>query len=210
MAKDFSTIDTGNREAEAAGQEESRLSAEIQKATRKTGQQGTAPEEEAAERAAARKTQGRKGVKQPRINLALSTLNLDYVTTMARMVGVPRIDFINNIIDRHRETHGAEFETAKKFLARLDGGTLPNTPEEAEAFITENIEKSKGVEPGTYSFAEAVNILLQEYLHQKEQAEASMETETEKPKKRRGRKKKAEAEEQPTPEGLPEGPEEGE
>ena len=68
MAKDFSTLKT-----------ESRVQKEISEATRKTGQQDTAPAEEAERRKAERKTRGRKGAKQPRLSVAFSTDNYDYI-----------------------------------------------------------------------------------------------------------------------------------
>lgn len=106
--KDFSGISTG-----------SRVTATIEEATRRTGQQETAPPEEAAQRKAERKTQGRKGVKLPRINLALSSENYDYVRVMARMTGQTQIDFVNFIIDKHRTEHPEQYEIAKKLLESL-------------------------------------------------------------------------------------------
>ena len=109
MAKDFSTLKT-----------ESRVQKEISEATRKTGQQDTAPAEEAERRKAERKTRGRKGAKQPRLSVAFSTDNYDYIQICSRVTGVNMIDFVNMVIQKHREAHPEEYAAAKDFLKRFD------------------------------------------------------------------------------------------
>lgn len=158
MAKDFSTINTGSRVSET-----------IKEATRRTGQQDTAPAAEAEKRKAEGKTQGRKGVKLPRVNLALTQLNYDYVKTCARASGQTNIAFINSIITQHRETHPEEYETAKKLLNGFQTVKLPTTPAEAEAFIVRAVEDKQGLQPGSLDLTQAVDFLLQEYQARQEE-----------------------------------------
>ena len=161
MAKDFSSIDTGNRE-------ESRLSAEIKKATRRTGQQDTAPDAEATWRRAEGRTQGRKGVKLPRINLALTHENYDYVKTCARASGQSYIAFINSIITMHRGTHPEDYEAAKKLLNDFQT-VKKNTLAEAEAYIITAVEGQQRLKPGSLDLTEAAEILLRERQEGKEE-----------------------------------------
>ena len=158
MAKDFSGISTGSRVTEA-----------IKEATRRTGQQDTAPAAEAEKRKAEGRTQGRKGVKLPRVNLALTQLNYDYVKTCARASGQTNIAFINSIITQHRETHPEEYETAKRLLESFQTVKLPNTPAEAEAYIIKAVEDQQGVKPGSLDLTQAVEILLKDYYNKKAQ-----------------------------------------
>ena len=51
------------------------------------------------------RTTGLKGVKLPRINLAFSPTNYDFVQTMARVRGESMTDFINFIMNEAREKH---------------------------------------------------------------------------------------------------------
>ena len=158
MAKDFSTINTSSRVYDA-----------ITEATRRTGQQDTAPAEEAEERKAGRKTQGRKGVKLPRINLAVSSLNYDYIKVCSRQAGITQIEFVNRIIDQYREAHAEEYETAKKLQAEFETAKLPTNAEEAETFIVNAVASKNGMEPGSLNLAQAVEILLKEYNDRKAQ-----------------------------------------
>lgn len=60
------------------------------------------------------KTQGRKGEKLPRINMAFSPQNLEYLRIMAGIRGVSITKYVNALIERDRELNGETFEAAKK------------------------------------------------------------------------------------------------
>lgn len=92
MAKKF------NINAEGAGA----LMASVERQTGKT-KQGTATPEEKAAREAEGRTQGRKGCKAPRINLALTSENWDFISKWKG--GQAPTKFINKIIETYRKEH---------------------------------------------------------------------------------------------------------
>lgn len=65
------------------------------------------------------KTNGRKGLNLPRINLAFSPDNYDYITTMARVRGENLTKFVNAIIAEHKEQHKEVYEKAIEFRNSL-------------------------------------------------------------------------------------------
>ena len=67
------------------------------------------------------KTSGRKGVALPRINLAFTMDNYDYVQIMSRVSGISMTEFINMCLTQHREAHGEVYEQARAFRAAIDG-----------------------------------------------------------------------------------------
>lgn len=106
--KDFTAINTG-----------SRVNAAISSATGSQGQQGTASEAEQTSRAAALKTQGRKGCKAARINMAFSTENHEYIKIMARATGMTMTEFTNLAITKYREEHPEIYEKAQDIINSL-------------------------------------------------------------------------------------------
>lgn len=66
------------------------------------------------------RTTGLKGVKLPRINLAFTPTNYEFVQTMARVRGESMTDFINFIMNEVREKHAATFEKAIAFRDAMD------------------------------------------------------------------------------------------
>lgn len=99
--KDFTGINTGRATGGVASV--------IDKGTTKKGQQATASPEEAAERAATLNTQGRKGCKATRINMAFTPDNHDFIKTMAKIRGETMTEYTNRIIEQYREEHGEEY-----------------------------------------------------------------------------------------------------
>ena len=65
------------------------------------------------------KTAGHKGVSLPRINLAFTPANYDYVKTMAKISGLTMTEFINKIMDEHREAHGELYKQAVEIRNKL-------------------------------------------------------------------------------------------
>ena len=105
--KDFSGINTG-RAYEA-----------IEQATSQRAQQGTASPQEQAQRRTYMKTQGRKGCKAIRINMAFSPENHEFLTVMARISGMSVTNFCNHCIDEYRKEHSELFEQAKGIIEKI-------------------------------------------------------------------------------------------
>lgn len=80
------------------------------------GQQTTAPAEEQRARASAMRTQGRKGCKAPRINMAFSTENYEYIRLCSRATGMSLTDYTNAVIDAYRKEHPEIYEKCKSAL----------------------------------------------------------------------------------------------
>lgn len=71
---------------------------------------------EAKQRKAAGKTQGAKGAKLDRINMAFNSDNFEYLRTMAGIRGQSITAFCNDIIAEHREKNAAIFEQARALV----------------------------------------------------------------------------------------------
>lgn len=65
-------------------------------------------------------THGMKGVKLPRINLAFTPSNYEFVQTMARVRGETMTDFVNYIMAEAREKHADLYEKALAFRDLMD------------------------------------------------------------------------------------------
>lgn len=98
------------------------LDSQIEQAAeeRTPGQQGTATIEEQKERIDAGRTMGRKGCKMPRINMAFTGSNYDFLKTMSRLKGVPLSTYVNNIITQYREEHPGLYEKALELIAEAE------------------------------------------------------------------------------------------
>ena len=83
---------------------------------RKNGQQKTASAREQNERAAQLRTQGRKGCKAPRINIAFTTANHDFARVMARATGKTMTEVVNMALDKYREANGVLYEKALEII----------------------------------------------------------------------------------------------
>lgn len=110
--KDFSQIQTG------------RLYNNIEQATATKGQQGTASPQEAAERAAELKTQGRKGCKAIRINMAFTPDNHEFIKIMAKASGKSMTEFTNLVIAAYRREHPEIMRQATEFLDAINSGAF--------------------------------------------------------------------------------------
>lgn len=105
--KDFAGMNTG------------RVYGAIEQATSRKGQQGTASPQEAAERAAQLKTQGRKGCKAIRINMGFTPENHEFIKVMATISGKTMTEFANLIVERYRNEHPEIYEQAKAIIDQL-------------------------------------------------------------------------------------------
>lgn len=107
-----------------AGLKTSRVYGAIEQATGKEGQQTTASQEEQAERMAEMKTQGRKGCKAIRINMAFTPDNHEFIKVLARASGRTMTDFTNLVISAYRREHPELMEQAAQFLETVNSGVF--------------------------------------------------------------------------------------
>ena len=112
MAKDFSKINTG------------RVYGQMEQATTTKGQQGKASPQEATERAAKLKTQGRKGCKATRINMAFTPANHEFIKVMARATGHTMTEFTNMVVAAYRNEHPEIMAQANNFLKVVNSGAF--------------------------------------------------------------------------------------
>lgn len=80
----------------------------------------TYSQEEIREAQESMRTSGKKGMKLPRINLALTPSNYDYVNSMAAMYGISKTEFVNNLI-KNDSMNGENAKTYKVVLALRKG-----------------------------------------------------------------------------------------
>lgn len=104
IKKDFAEIKTG------------RVSAAITQATSRRGEQVPADPQEAAERKSELRTQGRKGCKANRINMAFTPENHEFIKIMARISGKSMTEYCNFVIQKYREEHPEIYDQAKAII----------------------------------------------------------------------------------------------
>lgn len=112
MAKGFEGMKIDRASAPATGNAGKVISA-VAQATSEKGQQGTASPQEAAERAAQLRTQGRKGCKATRINMAFTPENHEFIKIMSSITGQTMTEFANLVIERYRMEHPEIYDKAK-------------------------------------------------------------------------------------------------
>lgn len=108
--KDFDTMKTG------------RLFDAIQTSTAPRGHQDTASPEEQEERAEAMRTQGRKGCKAVRINVAFTPSNHQFVKVMARASGKSMNELVNLVVAAYQQEHPEILGQAQAFLTEINSG----------------------------------------------------------------------------------------
>lgn len=102
-------------EAAAAGEMDAYLQ-QLEQSMGQPGQQSTAPAEEQAARKAAMRTQGRKGCKATRINMAFTPENYQFVKICSRAAGMSITEFSNAIIESYRNEHQDFYEQCRGVL----------------------------------------------------------------------------------------------
>lgn len=102
MKKDFTTANTG------------RVYSTITEATAQEARKEYT-EQEVQQMRLAGTTQGRKGCKSPRINMAFNSDIHEYIKTMARVRGETATDFVNTILRQHMEANAEIYEKAQAF-----------------------------------------------------------------------------------------------
>lgn len=114
--KTFGNINTNKAETGTATGE---VITTIERGNSDRQQQGTASPQEQRERASKLKTQGRKGCKAVRINMAISPENYEYIKIMSQITGKSMTEFCNIMFEAYRKQHPETFEKAKAILDEL-------------------------------------------------------------------------------------------
>lgn len=119
--KDFGGVNTNRvyqqiTDATAEPEQEVTAAHEAQEEfeTRKVRKTYTTEETQEAQRQM--KTQGRKGVRAQRINMAFAPDTYLYIKVMAAARGQTITDFVNEIIRQSMEANAENFEKAKEFI----------------------------------------------------------------------------------------------
>lgn len=81
-----------------------------------SGERGTPRTQEVHGTQEVRPTQGRKGMKQARINMAFTQDNLEYLRIMSRIEGVSMTDYVNRLLETDRQERSAILAKAKRVL----------------------------------------------------------------------------------------------
>lgn len=121
---------------DAAAMQTERVYSEIAQATGKPAQQDTASPQEIKERQEALKTQGRKGAKAFRINMAFTPENHQFIKVMSKISGMTMTQFCNLCIQRYRTEHPEVYDKAKEILDSItpelfaDVNTKQDEPDE--------------------------------------------------------------------------------
>jgi len=109
---------------EFTGMNTGRVYGAIEQATSSKGQQGKASPQEAAERAEELRTQGRKGCKAIRINMAFTPSNHEFIRVMAKASGRTMTEFTNLVIAAYQREHPEIMEKAQAFLDTINSGAF--------------------------------------------------------------------------------------
>lgn len=68
------------------------------------------------EAAEARRTQGRKGLKMPKMNMSFTPSNMDYLKVMAGLNGMTVTRFVNYIIEQHAAANAERYQKARELI----------------------------------------------------------------------------------------------
>ena len=116
MAKDFTGIKAGKAVTDTIAEATAEPAQETQTAHK---ERKTYTAQEAAEFMQQMKTNGRKGLKLPRINLAFAPDIYEYCRTMARAAGMNYTDFVNRVLRQHMDEHQEAYQRAIEFREDL-------------------------------------------------------------------------------------------
>lgn len=62
------------------------------------------------------RTQGRKGLKMPRMNMSFTPSNMEYLKIMAGISGITVTRYVNNIIEQDAATNAERYQKAKDLM----------------------------------------------------------------------------------------------
>ena len=100
--------------------------ATVEQANTIKGQQGTVSPEENAARAENLQTQGRKGCRAIRINMAFTPSNHEFIKVMAKASGRTMTEFTNLVIAAYQREHPEIMQQANAFLETINSGAFSN------------------------------------------------------------------------------------
>lgn len=123
--KDFGSVNTGRvyqqiTDATAEPEQETTAAQEAQEESETQKARKTYTTEETQEAQMQMKTQGRKGIKAQRINMAFAPDTYLYVKVMAAARGQTITDFVNEIVRQSMEANAENFEKAKEFIDQFN------------------------------------------------------------------------------------------
>lgn len=72
--------------------------------------------QKAIDAAEARKTQGRKGLKMPRLNISLTPSGMEYVRVMAGITGKSVTRYISDMVDKDAEENAERYQKAREIM----------------------------------------------------------------------------------------------
>lgn len=110
MGKDFTGITAGKVKTTIAEATQEAPAAQEEQQKRKDRKTYNA--QETAEFLQDMKTAGRKGIKLPRINLAFSPDVYDYIKTMSKAAGLSYTEFVNIVLQEHKDSHTDTYKQA--------------------------------------------------------------------------------------------------
>ena len=87
--------------------------------TKNRKMQTPASRDEADERMALMQTRGRKGVHLPRINMAFTPENHDFIKTMSIVTCKTMTEFLNDVIKQYREEYSQDYDEIIKMRERI-------------------------------------------------------------------------------------------
>ena len=121
MAKDFSNLNTGRAMQQMQTAQGAHVAQEVQDKQEKQEKQRKprkryTPEEAQKILESGRNAKGLGGVKMPRMNMAFTPQNYDFIATLATARGQNYTEFVNHMVDLYREQYKEQYEQAKAFL----------------------------------------------------------------------------------------------
>lgn len=121
MAKDFSNLNTGRAMQQMQTAQGAHVAQEVQEVQEKQEKQRKprkryTPEEAQKILESGRNAKGLGGVKMPRMNMAFTPQNYDFIATLATARGQNYTEFVNHMVDLYREQYKDQYEQAKAFL----------------------------------------------------------------------------------------------
>ena len=121
MAKDFSNLNTGRAMQQMQTAQGAHVAQEVQEVHEKQEKQRKprkryTPEEAQKILESGRNAKGLGGVKMPRMNMAFTPQNYDFIATLATARGQNYTEFVNHMVDLYREQYKEQYEQAKAFL----------------------------------------------------------------------------------------------
>ena len=121
MAKDFSNLNTGRAMQQMQTAQGAQVAQEVQDTQEKQEKQRKPRKRYTAEEAqkileSGRNAKGLGGVKMPRMNMAFTPQNYDFIATLATARGQNYTEFVNHMVDLYREQYKDQYEQAKAFL----------------------------------------------------------------------------------------------